>query len=135
MGTALNFANDKERLDALSKWAKRVVKEDVQRNIEARRSPRTGLESDMVLVPLEPSTLRPKLDRRIIVVGKDCSETGIGIVSNVPLEDELYFCEFSELTGIWLIRKVRDRDVRGSIREYGFMILDRYESYQNLRDT
>jgi hypothetical protein len=125
VGTTLTD-DEKARLDALAKWARRVLDDN---DFEE------SMNLTMSLLPIEKDSLRPRLDKRVAVIGKDLSDFGIGIVSNVPLNDDLYFLEFVGQPGILLIRKARERMVRGSIRDYGFMILDRYDSFQQLRDT
>ncbi len=134
MGTTLTD-DEKARLDALAKWARRVLDDNDFEGREERRAPRESMNLTMSLLPIEKDSLRPRLDKRVAVIGKDVSDFGIGIVSNVPLDDDLYFLEFVGQPGILLIRKARERMVRGSIRDYGFMILDRYDSFQQLRDT
>ncbi|MBY0588539.1 hypothetical protein K2X85_15290 [bacterium] len=126
--------DERARLDALAKWARRVLDDNDFEGRDERRANRTSMNAEMTLLPLEKNSLRPRLDRRVAVIGKDLSDVGIGIVSNQPLEDELYFCEVVGQSGVLLIRKARERLVRGSIRDYGFMILDRYDSFQHLRE-
>lgn len=124
-----------DRLDALSKWAKRITKENSQRaiSVEERRNVRMPLNAEIALIPITGPNLRPQPESRVTVVTRDFSESGIGILSNCELNSELYFAQAPELEGIFLIRKARDRQVRGSIREYGFMIIDMYESFKELR--
>lgn len=133
VGMAISLEDEKDRLDALAKWARRVISSGDHHGPEARRTARMPLNSELNLIPLVPESLRPCPERRIRTMGKDLSDTGVGILANQPLDDDLYFCESQQLDAILLIRKVRDRSVRGSIREYGFMILDRYGSFQDLR--
>lgn len=133
MGTTLT-EDERARLDALAKWARRVLDDNDFEGREERRSPRSCMNAEMTLLPLEKNSLRPRLDRRVAVIGKDLSDVGLGIVSNQPLDDDLYFCEVIGQGGVMLIRKARERLVRGSIRDYGFMILDRYDSFQHLRE-
>lgn len=132
MGT---LDDEKGRLAALAKWAKRVVDNVEKRGIEERRSERIATNIEISLIPVDQQTLKPKLDRRIKAIARDLSQTGIGVLSNQPLGEAMYFCELTGHGGIFLLRTVRERAVRGAIREYGFMILDRYESYQHLRET
>jgi hypothetical protein len=87
------------------------------------------------MIPLDNQTLRPDLGNRVAVISRDISEFGVGVLSNRPLDADLYFVEFADEAGVYLLRKARERCVRGSIREYGFMILDRYDSFQHLRET
>ena len=131
---SISVEEEKDRLDALAKWARRVISAGEHHGPEARRTARAPLNSDLTLIPLVPATLRPCPERRIRVMGKDASDTGLGVLANQPLDDELYFCESHQLDAILLVRKVRERSVRGSIREYGFMTLDRYGSFQDLRN-
>lgn len=124
---------DRERFDALSKWARRVVSEGAtHQGPEARRTARMPMNAEIALVPLSGEKLRPDLDRRTFVVGKDISDTGLGVIANAPLVDELYFAMTSDEQFVLLVRKARERLVRGSIREYGFMIVDRYNSFGDL---
>jgi hypothetical protein len=133
VGTTLTD-DEKARLDALAKWARRVLDDNDFEGRDERRSARFSMNASMSLLPIDMQTLRPRLDRRTAVIGKDLSDIGVGIVSNQPLNDDLYFLEVIGQPGILLIRKARERLVRGSIRDYGFMILDRYDSFQHLRD-
>ena len=103
----ISLEEEKDRLDALAKWARRVISTGEHRGPEARKTARTPMNSELTLIPLMPESLRPCPERRLCVIGKDCSETGLGVLANQPLDEELYFCESEHLDAILLLRKVR----------------------------
>ena len=127
--------DERARLDALAKWARRVVDHHDAPELENRRSPRQEKNVEMTMTPLDSETLRPVPEQSLRVIARDFSELGIGVVSNIPLRASLYFCEIADEPGVILVRQARERVVLGSIREYGFMTLDTYESFDDLRET
>lgn len=126
---------DQQRLDALHKWARRVVEaEKGKKSVDRRRYPRRPAHCEIALVPLAQPSLEPLTDRRFTVVLKDVSLGGVSLICNEPIHDELFFGEFPESDDVLLLRVVRQRQVRGKILEYGLQILDRFNSYRELRE-
>lgn len=131
----MSTAADRERIDALAKWARRVTRREAHQGPEARESLRRSIDGEVVLLPLDAASMVPQLDRKALAAAKDRSDRGLGVVCNTPLTDDLYFAQIRNAgvcKEILLVRKVRSRPIRGSVHEYGFMILDRYDSYHEL---
>lgn len=126
----MSVFDEQERLEALAKWARRVIEQAAPSPIERRRGGRAPWSRSLALVPLDRASLRPEVARRTLVATKDRSSDGFAVVSNIPLDAELYLAESDD--GIFLARKVRDRKVQGSVVEYGFQVLDRYRSFEEL---
>lgn len=130
--------DDKEKMAALRKWAKRVLSDSAERPgadeaINKRRSPRKAVDAEVSLIPIDTRTLRPAPDKKCRAVIKDLSETGIGLVAHGNVEGELFFATIQGLSKLYLVRACRVRKIMGNITELGMQILDHYGSFDELR--
>lgn len=128
------ITDDDERLDALLKWTSRLrlpTPPDIE---NLRANERKAISVTITLTPVDPTTLRPTYSRRVRAVLKDVSSNGMGMVSNLPLNDELYFAEIAQAKQIFFLRRVRNRQIKGNIYEFGFQIIDRFHSIADLQD-
>lgn len=125
---------ERQRIEALQKWARRVFGVSAHIRHENRRGARTGFTEEVTLIPLDADTLRPRDDKEIHCVTKDESDSGISVISNIPVDGELFFIEIVKTHQLLLARLARRRQIQGSIEELGFMVLDRYRSWSDLRD-
>jgi hypothetical protein len=122
-------------MDALAKWARRATRRQAPPGPEARESPRRPIDGEVVLLPLDAHSMVPQLHRKVLSAAKDRSDRGLGVVCNAPLDDELYFAQIRKAgvcEEILLVRKVRSRTIRGAVQEHGFMVLDRFDSFDQL---
>ena len=125
---------ERQRLDALHKWAKRVfARGTAPPGREQRRQSRHEFNEEIALIPMNKDTFVPEPTGRVRAVCKDESASGMGIVSNIPLTGSLYFAELIQSERIFLLRLVRTRPLQGKVGEYGFEVIDRYDSFQDLR--
>lgn len=125
---------DDPRMEALRKWARRVLDHPASVERNRRKAQRRAIQQDVTLVPLDSSTLTPDANARVTAITKDESRAGLGVVSNQPIEGSLFFGQMTSSGEVFLARLVRERRVQGSISEFGFEVLDRYDSFDDLRN-
>jgi hypothetical protein len=126
-----------DRLAVLHGWAKRVMllREGKEApDPDKRRHIREPLDAEVVLLPLETHNLRPLPRDSMRVVGKDISDSGLAVLCDRTMPHELYFAEISRDLPVLLIRAVWQRQIENQIIEYGFQIIDRYGSFEELRE-
>ncbi|QDU62123.1 PilZ domain protein [Planctomycetes bacterium Pan216] len=129
---AIREADDsiKERTQALQKWVRRVVADHAKSkpNDEQRRFPRHRVDCKAQITPLNAETLQPETKLKRLAVTKDISTHGLGLVGNDRLQGDLFFVNLIGTKQLLLGRVSRQRQIQGSVYEYGFEIIDRYEA-------
>ena len=116
--------SEAEKLDALKKWAQRVLATPPARVPERRRHIRTAATETVQIIPIDRATMQPLIAQKLTAVTRDVSVSGVGIVVNVSLDLDICFIEFSD--GSTALSKLRRRrQVQGSVMEYGFEVLAR----------
>ena len=127
---------DAKRIQALQDWVRQVLANPVPAGpgVEQRRQRRQPLQATVTLIPLDPTTLSIQTSEKIravtkdFVIAEDVAVGGIGIVSDVALGADLYLADGLPDDPVCLLRKARQRAVDDTITEYGFQVIDRFES-------
>ena len=96
---------------------------------------RHSVDATVTLVPLDSLTLRMQSAEKLQAVAKDASVSGMGVVNNIGLSRDLYLAAGLPNESICLLRKVRHRNLKGNVAEYGFEILDRFGCVEELVGT
>ena len=131
---------DTKRIEALQHWVRQVLARPAAtgNGSEQRRQCRCELQATLTLIPLDSGTLRLQDAEKVRVVTKDFAIAedvaigGIGIVSDVELAADLYLADGLPEDPVCLLRKARQRPVDENIIEYGFQIIDRFESMDEI---
>lgn len=89
----------------------------------------------MKMIPVDAHSSKPLHRLEMVGVTRDVSVSGMSIVVDRPLEHQHFFVQFEGMDSIFLVLRIRERSIQGSIREYGFRIADRYASMEALHQA